>query len=145
MAFQPLPFLLKGLTPELETKAFSELGETPNVRNNALEELKELIKQKSNFEPFMEDIFLMSFLRWSKFNVQKAFKALYDFYMLKEKHSGVYLDVKPSDLVNVLELNHLTIMPLRDPDGCNLGILRVITTSKLLQLKNCMLQFCAWA
>ncbi|XP_035233262.1 alpha-tocopherol transfer protein-like [Stegodyphus dumicola] len=145
MTFQPLPFLLKGLTPELETKAFLELGETPKVRNNALEELKELIKKKSNFEPFMENIFLMSFLRWSKFNVQKAFKALYDFYRLKEKHSGVYLDVKPSDLVNVLELNHLTVMPLRDPDGCNLGILRLgyhdlkaFTAEKLYAAVLCM-------
>ncbi|KFM83489.1 hypothetical protein X975_08328, partial [Stegodyphus mimosarum] len=46
----------------------------------------------------MEDIFLLSFLRWKKYDVQKAFQALYNFYSLKEKHSGVFLDRKPSEL-----------------------------------------------
>ncbi|XP_035205499.1 alpha-tocopherol transfer protein-like isoform X1 [Stegodyphus dumicola] len=73
----------------------------------------------------MEDIFLLSFLRWKKYDVQKAFEALYNFYILKEKHSGEFLDRKPSELAHVLEMNHLSVMPLRDPDGCNVGILRI--------------------
>ncbi|KFM71807.1 Alpha-tocopherol transfer protein-like protein, partial [Stegodyphus mimosarum] len=125
MTFKPLPFLLKTLTPEMETKAILELGETPEVKQDSLEELKRLIRKKPHFEPFMENIFLLSFLRWKKFHVQKAFQALFNFYYLKEKYSGVYFNMKPSKLVHVLQMNHLTNQPLRDPDGCNVGILRL--------------------
>ncbi|XP_035215303.1 alpha-tocopherol transfer protein-like [Stegodyphus dumicola] len=124
MTFKPLPFVLKTLTPEMEKKATLELGETPEVKQNSLEELKRLIRKKTGFEPFMDNIFLLSFLRWKKFHIEKAFQALCNFYYLKEKYSGVYFDIKPSKLIHVLQMNHLTNQPLRDPDGCNVGILR---------------------
>ncbi|XP_035208503.1 alpha-tocopherol transfer protein-like, partial [Stegodyphus dumicola] len=125
MTSKPLPFLLNGLTPELENKAFLELGETPKVKNDALEEMKRLIKENSNFEPFMEDIFLLSFLRWKKYRINEAFEALHDFYTLKKKHSRIYFDFTPSELTHVLKMNHLATQPLRGPGGCNVGILRL--------------------
>ncbi|KFM81863.1 Clavesin-2, partial [Stegodyphus mimosarum] len=45
-----LPLSLQHLTQEMEEKAYTELGETPQTKKKALEELKKLILRYRNFE-----------------------------------------------------------------------------------------------
>ncbi|XP_035228996.1 uncharacterized protein LOC118201080 [Stegodyphus dumicola] len=116
----------EGLTPDMEIKLVSELGETPLVRKNSLEKIKQLIAKEQDFYPFMEDQFLLLFLRNKKHNVERAFKTLRNYYFFKEKHSGVFTNFLPSDHKKVIEMNCYSPMPFIDSYGrgivlCQLG------------------------
>ncbi|XP_035207176.1 alpha-tocopherol transfer protein-like [Stegodyphus dumicola] len=122
MAFAPL--LMEGLTPEMEKIAKKELGETPLVKKESLEKIKRLIEKEPDFYPCMDDKFLLMFLRNKKHNIQRAFKALRNYYIFKEKYSGVYTDFLPSGVKNVMDANCYSMMPLRDAGGRLVIIIR---------------------
>ncbi|XP_035227204.1 alpha-tocopherol transfer protein-like isoform X2 [Stegodyphus dumicola] len=120
-----LPMFMEGLTPEMVRRAEEELGETPEVRIQALKDLRRLINAEADFRPLMDDAFLVRFLRAKKYNVQKAFNTLRNFYTFKVRYSKVLTDFKPSEVKTVLEMNNLLIVPRRLPDGTAVGILRM--------------------
>ncbi|KAF8778366.1 alpha-tocopherol transfer protein-like [Argiope bruennichi] len=113
------PAWMKGLAPEMVLVAETELGETPEKRAEALEELKLLIKEERSkgFCPLQDDEFLIRFLRARKYDVGKAFTTLKNYYMFKSEYSGVITDLTPRDLKRVLELEHVFVSPKRAPDG----------------------------
>ncbi|XP_035230597.1 clavesin-1-like [Stegodyphus dumicola] len=119
------PAIMDGLTPEMEKIAEMELGETPQIKKESLEKLKKLIEQEPDFYPFMDDKFLLMFLRCKKHDVHKAFKALRRYYLFKEKYSRVYTDFLPSELKHVMDVNCYANMHFRDGDGRLVAIFRV--------------------
>ncbi|XP_035212997.1 alpha-tocopherol transfer protein-like [Stegodyphus dumicola] len=118
-----LPYHLDGLTPELIKKAKIELGETSDVRKQALIFFKQLIENEPNFYPFMDDTFFLMFLRCKKYDVQKAFNSFLNFYRFKKKYSGIFTDFLPSDLRKVMSMNSFKDSELRTKDGGIVGIL----------------------
>ncbi|KFM58761.1 Alpha-tocopherol transfer protein-like protein, partial [Stegodyphus mimosarum] len=120
-----LPFVMEGLTPEMEKMAEKELGETACVKKESLKKLKQLIENDPDFHPFMDDKFLLMFLRCKKHDVKQAFKTLRNYYLFKKKYSGIYLDFLPSEVKRILEMNCYTTLPLRDRDGRNVAICRL--------------------
>ncbi|XP_035208126.1 alpha-tocopherol transfer protein-like [Stegodyphus dumicola] len=123
MAYPPLK--MEGLTPEMENVAERELGETPQVRKDSLEKIKELIENEPDFYPCLDDKFLLMFLRCKKHDVQRAFKSLKRYYCFKEKYSGVFTDLLPTELRNIMKTNCYVDMPRRDHHGRNVVIWRL--------------------
>ncbi|KFM82388.1 Alpha-tocopherol transfer protein-like protein, partial [Stegodyphus mimosarum] len=119
------PAIMDCLTPEMEKIAEMEIGETPKVKKESLEKLKKRIEQEPDFYPFMDDKFLLMFLRCKKHDVQRAFKALRSYYLFKEKYSRVYTDFLPSELKHVMAANCYSSTHFRDVDGRLLAIFRV--------------------
>ncbi|XP_035212947.1 alpha-tocopherol transfer protein-like isoform X2 [Stegodyphus dumicola] len=117
------PLVLKGLTPELLRQAQEEVGETPEVKAKSIEQLKRLIKENADFVCWMDDSFLVRFLRFAKYDVQKAFKTIRNYYTFKAKFAGQYTNFKPSEVKHILEKNHILVSPYRDPHGGSIFIL----------------------
>lgn len=104
----------EGLTPDMKLKAKEDLGETDEVIAESLKEMKSLIKREPDFNPCMDDKFLLRFLRAKKFNVEKAFKKLINYYTFKAKYSGIASDFKPSDIAHVLDIREIAAMEYRN-------------------------------
>ncbi|XP_035221024.1 alpha-tocopherol transfer protein-like [Stegodyphus dumicola] len=119
------PLLMEGLTPEMEKIAERELCETSLVKKESLENIKELIENEPNFHPFMDDQFLLMFLRCKKHDIQKAFDALRNFYIFKEKHSRIISNFLPSEFKTIMDMKCFTILLSRDCNGSAVVIVRV--------------------
>ncbi|CAL1275138.1 unnamed protein product [Larinioides sclopetarius] len=113
------------MSPEIAKIAEVELGETPEVKQQALKDLRRLINEESDFRPQTTDSFLLRFLRVKKYDVRRAFKTLQNYYIFKARYSGLITDFTPKDVKNVLEMNNLLIMPQRHPSGAAVGVARV--------------------
>lgn len=62
-----------------------------------------------------DDEYLLRFLRVRKFNADKAFKTIQDFYSVRRKHSDVF-DLPPN-LESLLNMNFFVRLPYVDEDG----------------------------
>lgn len=119
-----LPTWLDGLSPEMVQKAEDELGETEDTKTQALKELRRLINAEADFRPLMDEAFLLRFLRARKFDTEKAFHVLKNFYTFKVRYSKLITDFKPSELKKVLDMNIINAPLYRLPDGSAVAMLR---------------------
>lgn len=120
-----LPMWMDGLTPEMVRKAEEELGEFEDVRIQALKGFRRLINGEAEFRPRMDDAFLLRFLRARKFDPEKAFNTLKNYYTFKVRYSKLLTDFKPSEVKKVLQMNIMMPLPKRLTDGSAVGLLRV--------------------
>ncbi|XP_022668303.1 alpha-tocopherol transfer protein-like isoform X2 [Varroa destructor] len=74
-------------------RAKEELGETPEIRTKALKELSEKVRQIENFNPRVDENFLLRFLRSKKFDVEKAYKSYRKFHTIRLIDPARYLPV----------------------------------------------------
>lgn len=58
----------------VKATAEKELGETSNRRRIELKNLRHLIADEIDFNPRLDDAFLLRFLRCRKFDAERAFK-----------------------------------------------------------------------
>lgn len=66
---------IEELTPEVKEIARKELRETPDVRDKAVAELRDLLKEEKDlYVPIDNDIWLTRFLRPCKFYPESALK-----------------------------------------------------------------------
>ncbi|KAF8778016.1 Alpha-tocopherol transfer protein-like [Argiope bruennichi] len=124
----PIMFLtawIEGLTSHMVKKAQVELGETPEVRKKAVQELTKLLNAEPNLKPRLEEKFLIRYLRAKKYNVSKAYKSLICYYYFKSNYDGIFTNFKPSQLKHVLDMNCVSLLPLRNRDGASIGVLRL--------------------
>ncbi|KFM58762.1 Alpha-tocopherol transfer protein-like protein, partial [Stegodyphus mimosarum] len=110
LKIEPLPKALK-------KRAEAELGETPEVKERSLKELKDLIKGIPNIDPLIEDAFLLRFLRVRKYDVQRTLKTLLKYYNFNKEYSKTYANFLPSELKPILDLNVLCVLPKKHPSG----------------------------
>ncbi|XP_055944742.1 retinaldehyde-binding protein 1-like [Argiope bruennichi] len=121
----PIPVWEEEMTPEIRKIAEKELGETPEIKEKALKELRRLINEESDFRPQTNDTFLLRFLRAKKYDVKRAFKTLQNYYIFKARYSGIMTDFTPKDVKNVIEMNNMLLMPYRHPSGAAVGYARL--------------------
>ncbi|GFU39081.1 alpha-tocopherol transfer protein-like [Nephila pilipes] len=112
------------LTPEIKRRAEEELGETPEIKMQSLKELRRHIKEEAEFQPVMDDAFLIRFLRVKKYDVKKAFNGLHNFYVYKALYSRLLTDFKPSELLHVFKMNNVLHLPYRHPSGTEVAYMR---------------------
>ncbi|KAJ8950112.1 hypothetical protein NQ318_017837 [Aromia moschata] len=109
---------LEDLKPEVKEIARKELRETPDVSKEAIKELRSLLKEEKDLHvPLDNDIWLVRFLRPSKFYPESALGLIKRYYAFKVKHANMYNGLLPSKERNIFQQNILTVQPNRDQFG----------------------------
>ena len=68
----------------------------------------------------LDDEFLLRFLRAKKFDYDRAYRLLINYYMLRAENNHVFHNFKPSAVVHVLQDKVSAILPNRTADGCRI-------------------------
>ncbi|XP_077559984.1 alpha-tocopherol transfer protein-like isoform X2 [Haemaphysalis longicornis] len=84
------------LSEELKAIAYRELGETPEVRRESLEKLRELLADDPSLHSPTDDAFLTKFLRARKYNVDKAFKNIKKYFQARKNQRDMFEDLNPA-------------------------------------------------
>ncbi|XP_035220940.1 alpha-tocopherol transfer protein-like isoform X2 [Stegodyphus dumicola] len=113
-----LPFRMGYITEDMVEKARKELGETEEVRLNAIAEMRKLVQAEPKLVCRTDDAFLLQYLRARKFNVKKAFSLLQNFYETKEAYPEVYDKFDVTSVRKVFKTLASTCLPYRDEEGC---------------------------
>uniref|UniRef100_V5GKY7 Clavesin-1 n=1 Tax=Anoplophora glabripennis TaxID=217634 RepID=V5GKY7_ANOGL len=109
---------LEELKPEVQEIARKELRETPDVKREAVIELRDLLKEEKDLHvPLDNDIWLVRFLRPCKFYPESARDLIKRYYQFKVKHADMYDGLLPSRERNIFQQNILTVQPNRDQLG----------------------------
>lgn len=121
-----LQFELDGLTPFGKEVAEKELREVPDVKQKAIEELQELLKEETDLIVPIDNIdWLVRFLRPCKFYPESAKELIKRYYAFKVKHSDMYDGLTPSKESNIFSQNILTVFPQRDQLGRRILLLEL--------------------
>lgn len=114
------------LSAEKQEVARIELRETPEVKSQAIKELRELLKGATDLKsPYENDPWLVRFLRPCKFYPQSAFELIKRYYAFKVKHANVFDGLLPSRETNIFEHNILVVQPNRDQYGRRILIIEL--------------------
>ncbi|XP_070501696.1 retinaldehyde-binding protein 1-like [Chironomus tepperi] len=98
-------------------KAREELRETPEIREQALTELRELIKGEKNLVFPTDDFFLDTYLRPCKFYAKSAFEKIVADSKFKIKYKKFYENIDLETTRELFEDNLYKYMPLNDKEG----------------------------
>ncbi|XP_022821051.1 alpha-tocopherol transfer protein [Spodoptera litura] len=98
--------------------AKKELRETPEVVEQALAELRQLLrKEPSLYVPIDRDDYLLKFLRPCKFYPESAFKKIQAYYKFRIAHADYCHDLLPSAIRSPFEHSIVSILAPRDQHG----------------------------
>lgn len=75
--------------------------------------------------PLDDDNFLLRFLRFSKFNVKKAFDRIIDYYNYEAKYKSVLKNLTTDAVKRVYEDNVFQVLPNRDKHGRKIALFRI--------------------
>ncbi|KAL1430468.1 hypothetical protein MTO96_014912 [Rhipicephalus appendiculatus] len=104
----------------LEDVARRELRETPEVKQTALNDLRQLISDEPSFHYPTDDAFLVKFLRARKYNTQAAFKNIKKYFTVRTEHPEIFEALTPSCILfDVVCRKHrlITVSRHTDPMG----------------------------
>ncbi|XP_065292340.2 alpha-tocopherol transfer protein-like isoform X2 [Dermacentor albipictus] len=104
----------------LDDVARRELGETPAVKQTALEELRQLISGDPSLNCPTDDDFLVKFLRARKYDTQFAFENIKKYFKVRRDRPELFEDLTPSSIpFDVVCRKHqlLTVSRHTDPLG----------------------------
>ncbi|XP_011505207.1 PREDICTED: alpha-tocopherol transfer protein-like [Ceratosolen solmsi marchali] len=111
---------------EIQEVAIKELRESSELQKQAVEHLKELLKNEPDLKcPLDNEAWIIRFLRPCKYYPESSQKLVKNYYNFKVKHSNVYDGLKPSNERNIFEQNILTVLPNRDQYGRRILIIEL--------------------
>nr|XP_037276478.1 uncharacterized protein LOC119169543 [Rhipicephalus microplus] len=114
------PEPIASLLDSPEDVARKELGETLEVRQKALNELRQLISDEPSLRCPTDDAFLLKFLRVRKYDTQAAFKSVKKYFKFRTYHPEMFKDLAPSKIpFDAVCRTHrlITVSRHRDPMG----------------------------
>ncbi|CAH8604531.1 unnamed protein product [Schistosoma bovis] len=103
------------LSPQTLEKAFLELNEQPQQRQNAITELRHRIQLQS-LQGCLADEFLLRFLRAKKFNQDNAFRLYTNYYILRLRYPDIFNDLRPSLVEHVFQSGVVCRLPQPDSE-----------------------------
>ncbi|XP_049821828.1 alpha-tocopherol transfer protein-like isoform X1 [Aethina tumida] len=113
-----LEFELGEPSPKVQEIARKELRETPDVVKEAIPALRDLLKEEKDLHvPLDNELWMIRFLRPTKFYPESARDLIKRYYDFKRKHSALYDGLLPSKEKNVFQQDVLTVQPNRDQFG----------------------------
>ncbi|XP_073942089.1 alpha-tocopherol transfer protein-like isoform X2 [Choristoneura fumiferana] len=99
-------------------KAETELRETPEVVEKAIQELRELLKEEKSLNIAIDnDDFLIRFLRPCKFYAESAFKKIQSYYKFRQTYEHYCRDLMPSAVRSAFDHSIISILAPRDQHG----------------------------
>ncbi|XP_054718620.1 alpha-tocopherol transfer protein-like [Uloborus diversus] len=114
-----LPFVMGYLPENYRRKAEIELRDTPEKRVQGLRLLKEMMKhEKSLCNTELDDDFLMQYLLFRKFNVDRALSTLKAYVKLRKKNPDMFRNFHFDRIVRTSTDRIAVFLPWRCPDGC---------------------------
>lgn len=121
-----LTFELGSLPEHARIIAENELRETPEIKKKAIEDLKKLLEDETEFKyPKDNEEYLVRFLRPCKFYPESARDLIKRYYAFKLKHNNMYDNLLPSNEENIFKSNVLTVSPNRDQYGRRILLLEL--------------------
>lgn len=116
---------LHSIPEDVAEYARVRLGETPEKRTELLEDLRELIYQRGDFEPIrMDDDYLLRFLRARNFKLDAAYRLLQNYYNFRQNNYNFY-DVNPLDFYYIGDADIVSVVPYREQNGRRIIILKI--------------------
>ncbi|KAL4135050.1 hypothetical protein QTP88_006712 [Uroleucon formosanum] len=109
---------------EWKFKLQKEINE-PSDPEFAIDELRTLIKGDIFLKSRMDDAFMLKFLRARKFQVNKAFKLIQNYFEAKEKNPKLFNLIFPSKYKVFLESGTVFMLPHRDQHGREIYVFRM--------------------
>lgn len=121
-----LKFEEEELGEEFEERARKELRETPEIVNDALIALKDLIRNdKELLFPLDDEKMLRQFLRPCKYYPKSAYEKVKKLYTYKCRNPKLCDEIVPSALRNPILQDVLTVLPLRNQFGRRIVLIGV--------------------
>lgn len=105
-------------------RAEDELQEKAEWRDRDIAALREMVKTDKDLHAPMDDAFILRFLRARKFDYDRAFKLLQQYFLMKVNNADLYADFRPSAVMHVFKDNMQMMLPLRDPKGRRIFLFR---------------------
>ncbi|KAF5300287.1 hypothetical protein FQA39_LY11144 [Lamprigera yunnana] len=117
---------LEDLDEEYRERSRNELRESQEVVEEALENLKKLLKEEENLNvPLDDETFLVKFLRPCKFYTNSAFRLMKRYYKFKYKHPELSSNLMPITIKHVLESDVIAFIPVRLDNGCRMMVIDI--------------------
>lgn len=118
---------IRTLSPSLQRKVVEEMNEVPGNIDRDLDELRRLIHNIPHLRARLDDQFLITFLRSSKYNIELAMRKVEMFYTCRTSLPELMVNRDPLD-PSILEIIRLGIglpLPLTDrPDSPRVILIR---------------------
>lgn len=118
---------IRVLSPSLQRKVEVELNEVPALIDTKLDELRQWLHHIPHLRARLDDQFLITFLRCSKYNVEVAMKKVEMFYTCRTSLPELMMNRDPLD-PRILEIVRLGIglpLPFTDkPDSPRVILIR---------------------
>ncbi|GFT18225.1 alpha-tocopherol transfer protein-like, partial [Nephila pilipes] len=116
-----LSFKMNHLPDFVLKKLEEEIKETPEKRRKSLLELKKLLdeEQLTGGINFHED-FLTQYLRYSKYDIQRAFFVMRSMRLLRKKDSTLFDGIPDAFFLTKDSTKCIQILPKRCPEGCTI-------------------------
>ncbi|XP_054918137.1 alpha-tocopherol transfer protein-like [Dermacentor andersoni] len=111
------------LLPKLRQIAEEELGETDEVRQQALDDLTKLLNGEPGLNWHNDPDFLLRFLRVRKYNVEAALKSITKYYRVRDNCRQIFDDFRPSTIVPECR-DIAAVLPHRDAQGRQILLIR---------------------
>ncbi|CAN8003237.1 unnamed protein product [Ixodes pacificus] len=114
------------LSSDLKLAAQRELGETPEVRRDAVEQLRKLLAEEPELQCPLDEEFLVKFLRGRKYRVNEAFENIRKYFRVRLEHTDMFDNLLPSRIMfdAILRQKKLVTI-LKKPDTLGRRILVV--------------------
>uniref|UniRef100_T1JCV9 CRAL-TRIO domain-containing protein n=1 Tax=Strigamia maritima TaxID=126957 RepID=T1JCV9_STRMM len=101
----------------LRKKAEQELHEKPEWRDRDIQALRDMVLGEQELNCRMDDAFLLRFLRARKFDYDRAFQLLKNYYKIRLQFAYLYVNYRPSTLTSVFVHNMQIVLPDCDQYG----------------------------
>ncbi|XP_066292209.1 alpha-tocopherol transfer protein-like [Branchiostoma lanceolatum] len=112
------------LSPALQEKAETELNEKPLRRDHDIQALRAMINARPDLNARTDDGFLLRFLRARKFDRDRAFKLLENYYQVRVGTPEIFENFLPSRIRHVLDKGVVAALPGKDREGRKVIIFR---------------------
>lgn len=108
------------MSNELAEIARQELGETPEVKQQAVKQLRELLSDEPLLNYPTDEAFLVKFLRARKYNVERAFDSIKKYFTYRRENPEIFEGLTPDCIpfdVACRQHQLFTVSRKKDPEG----------------------------
>lgn len=118
---------IRPLSKTLQSKAINELNEVPAHIDAAIDELRQWLQHIPHLRARLDDQFLVTFLRSSKYNVEQAMRKVEMYYTCRTSLPELMMNRDPLDpkLLEIIRLGVGIPLPFTDkPDSPRVILIR---------------------